>query len=160
MQWAEVVADPSLRDLPYKIELNEYGQIVMTPHWPLHSEIQSVLQDELNRRLIGGRAVQEYTIQTAKGVRVADVAWRSDELWGRIKAAGDVPAPVAPEICIEVRSRSNTASEMEEKRALYFDAGAHEVWICDEAGRLEFFDSGGKRETSEMVPSFPSSIEI
>ena len=160
MQWAEVVADPSLRDLPYKIELNEYGQIVMTPHWPIHSELQSVLQEELNRRLKGGRAVPAYTIQTTKGVRVADVVWRSDERWRRIKAAGAVPAPVAPEICIEVRSRSNTKSEMAEKRALYFQAGALEVWLCDDTGRIDFFGPDGERSKSEIAPTFPSRIEI
>jgi len=62
MHWADVVADASLKDLAYKIELNEYGQILMTPHWPLHSELQSVLQEGLNRRMKGGRAVQEYAI--------------------------------------------------------------------------------------------------
>ena len=31
MNWQEVCADPHLRDLPYKIELNERGQILMTP---------------------------------------------------------------------------------------------------------------------------------
>ena len=102
MQWADVVNDPSLRNLPYKIELNQYGQILMTPHWPIHSEIQSLLQDALNQRLTGGRAVQEYAIQTSAGVRVADVVWRSEERWRRIRAAGAVPAPIAPEICIEV----------------------------------------------------------
>ena len=30
MQWAEVLRDPSLQDLPYKIELNEWGQVVMS----------------------------------------------------------------------------------------------------------------------------------
>ena len=30
MQWAEVLQDPSLQDLPYKIELNEWGQVVMS----------------------------------------------------------------------------------------------------------------------------------
>ena len=28
MQWSEVMADKSLQNLPYKIELNEYGKIV------------------------------------------------------------------------------------------------------------------------------------
>lgn len=31
MRWSEVLQDKSLRELPYKIELNEYGKIVMTP---------------------------------------------------------------------------------------------------------------------------------
>ena len=61
---------------------------------------------------------------------------------------------------IEVRSDSNTTSEMGEKRALYFEAGALEVWICDETGRLEFFDPDGKQPRSKAVPSFPSRIEI
>jgi len=104
MHWADVVADSSLENLPYKIELNEHGQILMTPHWPLHSELQSVLQEELNQRMKGGRAVPEYAIRTAAGVRVADVVWRSAARWNEIQAAGKVPAPVAPEICIEVRS--------------------------------------------------------
>jgi Uma2 family endonuclease len=160
MQWADVVSDPSLKDLPYKIELNQYGQVVMTPHWPIHSEIQSVLQDELTHRLKGGRAVQEYTIQTTSGVRVADVVWRSDERWNKIRAAGAAPAPIAPEICIEVQSRSNTDVEMAEKRALYFEAGALEVWLCDESGRLRFFDLGGEIPQSRLVGSFPARVDI
>ena len=160
MHWADVVADSSLENLPYKIELNEHGQILMTPHWPLHSELQSVLQEELNQRMKGGRAVPEYAIRTAAGVRVADVVWRSAARWNEIQAAGKVPAPVAPEICIEVRSRSNTDAEMAEKRTLYLDAGALEMWTCDENGRLRFFDPGNELAQSNLVPSFPTCIEI
>jgi Uma2 family endonuclease len=160
MQWADVVNDPSLRNLPYKIELNQYGQIVMTPHWPIHSEIQSLLQDELNQRLKGGRGVQEYAIRTSAGVRVADVVWRSEERWRKIRAAGAAPAPVAPEICIEVQSRANTNGEMAEKQTLYLQAGALEVWLCDEAGQIRFFDGGGQLPQSKLVPSFPTHIDI
>ena len=160
MRWTDVVSDPSLKNLPYKVELNQYGQIIMTPHWPLHSEIQSVLQDELNHLVDGGRAVPEYAIQTSAGVRVADVVWRSDERWGKIRAAGRVPAPVAPEVCIEVLSDSNTGAEMLEKRALYFEAGAMEVWLCDDNGRLRFYGPEGEREHSELVPAFPLHIDV
>jgi hypothetical protein len=31
LRWAEVVRDPSLQDLPYKIELNARGKIEMSP---------------------------------------------------------------------------------------------------------------------------------
>lgn len=160
MQWADVVDDPSLRDLPYKIELDQHGQIIMNPHWPLHSEIQARLQDELNRQMTGGRAVQEYAIQTDAGVRVADVAWRSEGRWQQIRAAGTAPAPVAPEICIEVRSRGNTDAAMTEKRRLYFGAGALEVWLCDETGRLRFFEVHGEVAQSVLAPSFPRQIEV
>lgn len=63
-----------------------------------------------------GRAVPEYAIQTSAGVRVADVVWRSRRRWESIRSHGRVPAPIAPEICIEVQSRSNT--EMRQLRQL------------------------------------------
>jgi len=44
MQWQEVVNDPSLQDLPYKIELNEYGKIIMSPASNKHSIIQAHLK--------------------------------------------------------------------------------------------------------------------
>lgn len=160
MQWVDVVNDPSLHNLPYKIELDQLGRILMTPHWPIHSELQSVIQDELSRRLTGGRVVQEYAIQTTAGVRVADVAWRSDARWQTIQAAGPGPARIAPEICIEVLSNSNSDLEMAEKRILYFEAGALEVWLCEEAGRLRFFTPDGEIARSEQVPSFPLRVEI
>jgi len=160
MQWADVIGDATLKDLPYKIELNRYGQIIMTPHWPIHSEIQSILQEELSHRLTGGRAVQEYAIQTSSGIRVADVVWRSDERWRTIRSAGVAPAPIAPEICIEVQSRSNTDEEMAEKRTLYFEAGALEFWLCSESGQLRFFDPDGEHPRSGLVPSFPVRIEV
>ena len=39
MQWQEVVNDPSLQDLPYNIEMNEYGKIIMSPASNKHSII-------------------------------------------------------------------------------------------------------------------------
>ena len=160
MQWADVVNDPSLKDLPYKIELNQYGQIIMTPHRVIHSEIQSVLQEELNHRLRGGRAVQEYAIQTSAGVRVADVVWRSDERWKTIRASDMGAAPIAPEICIEVLSEGNADAEMQEKRGLYFEAGAQEVWHSDISGHLRFIALEGELSDSRLVPSCPTRVEV
>jgi Uma2 family endonuclease len=44
----------------------------------------------------------------------------------------------APKICVEIISPSNTAAEIEEKRALYFEAGAQEGWTCGLDGELRF----------------------
>jgi Uma2 family endonuclease len=44
----------------------------------------------------------------------------------------------APEVCVEVFSASNTFAEIAEKIVLYFEAGAQEVWTCDQDGILEF----------------------
>ncbi len=46
MQWQDVLSDKTLQDLPYKIELNKYGKIEMSPA----SFIHSLLQGEIARR--------------------------------------------------------------------------------------------------------------
>ncbi|RMH50446.1 MAG: Uma2 family endonuclease, partial [Bacteroidetes bacterium] len=33
-----------------------------------------------------------------------------------------------------------------------------EVWICDEAGTLRFFDADGERTTSALVPEAPARL--
>jgi Uma2 family endonuclease len=63
-----------------------------------------------------------------------------------------------PELCVEVLSDSNTEGEMTQKRQLYFEGGADEVWTCDPDGRVRFFDAEGERSDSAFAPSFPASI--
>ena len=74
----------------------------------------------------------------------------------KIEASGD-PTPLAPEICVEVMSDSNTWDEMDEKRALYLEAGTDEVWIVAVDDRVRFF-----RETeidaSNIAPAFPDTV--
>lgn len=41
LTWEDVCSDPSLRDLPFKIELNRLNQIVMSRAHPRHSRLQS-----------------------------------------------------------------------------------------------------------------------
>jgi Uma2 family endonuclease len=69
------------------------------------------------------------------------------------------PLPSAPPVCVEIRSRSNTPAEIDEKRALYFDTGATEVWICNLDGSMSFF-AGADHEvsTSVLCPAFPARI--
>lgn len=48
---------------------------------------------------------------------------------------------------------------MQEKAALYFDAGATEVWLCDDDGSLRFFTAPGQQVAqSPLAPDFPNSI--
>jgi len=67
---------------------------------------------------------------------------------------------IAPELCIEVVSSSNTKIEMEEKRQLYLSAGAIEFWVCNEEGAVRFFDINGELKNSNLVPSFPNQVRI
>ncbi len=75
-------------------------------------------------------------------VRIPDVAFIS---WARLPG-GEVPeAPIprlAPDLAVEVLSRSNTPSEMRGKREEYFEAGVALVWMVDpEERRVTVFTS-------------------
>src|SRR5512135_39085 len=93
-----------------------------------HGSFQSEIAHLLHTLIPRGRVVSECPISTADGVKAADVAWASPE---RMRELGDqVCFPQAPDICVEILSPSNTEAEIKEKTALYFDAGAREVWLC------------------------------
>lgn len=158
LSWKAVCEDPHLQDLPYKIETNEWGQIVMSRNHLWHRRGQHHLAKHLDRRIDGGEVLTEAAIQTTKGTKVADVAWFSGTRWEKVKEAYD--APIAPEICVQIRSASNTDEEMDDKRALYVEAGAEEVWVCDEDGNVSFYDAEGERASSARVPSFPVQIDL
>ena len=55
---------------------------------------------------------------------------------------------------------SNSEAELAEKRRLYFEQGAQEVWICDDAGTMLFFAPAGQLSQSQLILEFPLSIEI
>ena len=158
MNWAEVVAHPSLRDLPFKIELNEYGQVVMNPVKINHSVYQSRISNMLSNMRPDGITLVECAIWTRRGTKCADVAWVSFEVFQEIQ--GKTEAQIAPEICVEVVSMSNSAKEMKEKRKLYFEQGAMEFWICSEYGDVRFFDESGEIEQSKMFAEFPKKINL
>lgn len=147
MQWQDVLADKSLRDLPYKIELNEYGHIEMSPASLIHSRIQAKLTTLLSNQL-GGEVFTKLAIITDKGVKVPDVAWSSVEYYQRHK--NDIAATSAPQICVEIISPSNSQKEMRAKIKLYFKAGATEVWLVNEQGEVRFFDNNGQQERSRF----------
>lgn len=146
MQWAEVLADRSLNDLPYKIELDKWGNVVMSPASNRHGRLQGMLF-ALLEKLAGGRALIECSIATSEGVKVADVAWCSDAFFDRF--GYETPYPRTPEICVEVRSPSNSEEELRFKTHVYLEAGAREVWIVLETGEARFFGAEGERTASE-----------
>ena len=64
----------------------------------------------------------------------------------------------APELCVEVMSPSNSWEEMRHKTLLYLAAGAREVWICDETGKVHFFDGAGERTDSALISGIPTQL--
>jgi len=157
MKWEEVCEDQQLQNLPFKIELNKWGQIVMSPVKIKHSFYQGRIQRLLESLLQTGEVMPECAINTSDGVKVADVVWCSDERFDLIQ--DEISASIAPEICIEVKSIGNTLEEMEFKKKLYFEAQAMEVWICNEQGEITFYNEQNELTQSLLVPYFPKQIK-
>jgi Uma2 family endonuclease len=150
MTWDEIVNNPLLQDLPFKIETNGFGQILMSPALNKHGMTQADLVYEIRRRKKTGQMITECSIETSDGVKVADVAWASDEF---IAEYGDTtPYPKAPEICVEVVSPSNSKREIEHKVALYLAKGAQEVWVMNNKKELTVISHTGKLKKSRLVP--------
>jgi len=151
MQWQDVLADPSLKNLPYKIELNEKGIIEMSPASFNHSRLQGKIAVQLSLQL-GGEVFTELAIQTSQGVRVPDVAWGSENYTRQHQS--ELWASSAPELCIEILSPSNTAKDVLERVTLFLQAGAIEVWLVEENGTISRYDATGLITTSQ----FPANL--
>jgi Uma2 family endonuclease len=160
-RWADLLADRELARFEGRIETDRHGHIIMSPPpAPSHGSLQSEISHLLRTLLGEGRVLTECPISTADGVKAADVAWASPE---RMRELGDqVCFPRAPEVCVEVMSPGNTAAELREKMALYFDAGAREVWLCSEAGVMSFFGPKAAQpmRASRLCPRFPRQVEL
>jgi Uma2 family endonuclease len=158
-RWEEVVIDPDLRKFAGRVETDRHGRIIMSPPpAPNHGEFQIEIGMLLRKLMPHGKTISECAVSTADGVRGIDVAWASREL--RREVGNRSCFIQAPEICVEILSPSNSDAEIKEKMALYFDAGALEVWICGVFGKMTFFGSDSKAmKRSKLCPKFPTQIE-
>lgn len=75
MTWEEVCADPLLADLPYKIELNQWVNIEISPARARHGEFQGEIAYLLRSMKPDGYAITECPIKTSENVKVPDVVW-------------------------------------------------------------------------------------
>lgn len=160
-RWSELCADPLWLDYEGKIETDRYGQIIMNPPAdPAHGGRQADLTLLLARFAPTSRIVVECPFSTDEGVKVPDVVWVSKKRLASIDGKSAFTA--APEICIEVLSASNTRNEIQEKRRLYFEAGASEVWLCERDGHLRFFlktSPSRAARKSALCPEMPGKLD-
>lgn len=158
MSWAEICNNPVLKDLPFKLQTDQWGHIVMSPATNERGMHQAKIVALLSRLLATGTIISECSVQTREGVKVADVAWAFEEFIHRNRGA--TPFQEAPELCVEILSPSNTLAEMDEKKELYFARGAREFWICDKNGNILFHKNTGALDHSEIVRPFPHLMTI
>jgi Uma2 family endonuclease len=134
----------ALRDapgLPERFELDEYGAVIeMIAPKTAHQRIVAALLRQIADQP-GGEALPGIAVVTLIGVRVPDVVWQ--------RTCGDEdPARRAPTICVEVESGNNTRRERNEKVAACLEAGAQEVILVEQTGRIRCFGAGGERGSS------------
>ncbi len=153
-RWTELINDPSLHDLPYKIELSAEGKIEMSPASNWHGLTQGRLAHTLKEALPAGEVIAECSVLTDIGVRVPDVSWASMEFLQ--EQQDNTPFTRAPEICVEIASPSNSKREIEEKVRAYLAAGAKEVWLAAESGAIEIRGIEGVRPKSQ----FPVTVTL
>lgn len=158
MEWAEICQNPYLKNLPFKIQSDKWGNIVMSPDSNEHGIYQANIVRLIARLKADAVIITECSIQTSEGVKVADVACASADFVRRNR--GKNPYPEAPEVCVEILSPSNTTEEMEEKKALYFAQGAREVWVCGGDGVVRFYQKSGTIAGSNVIKGFPGKVEL
>lgn len=158
MQWRDLINDPAFRDRPFDVETTERGQIIVTPVSDNHAYFCGEIAYLLRTLLPYGVAQTETPLTTRAGTKSPDVTWCSRRIHEMRR--NKVESPLAPEICVEVLSPSNSPGEIEEKITLYFEQGAQEVWICDTEGKLSFYASGKPVEHSDCIPTFPKEIQL
>jgi Uma2 family endonuclease len=156
-RWAEVLADPELAKLPHRIETDRHGHVIMSPPpAPSHGSRQVEIGRLFADLMPHGNSLSECPLSTSDGVKAIDVAWLSAE---RSAEAQDATCLTrAPEICVEILSPSNPEAEIREKKDLYLEACAQEVWVCGLDGEMTFYGPNGRLSASILCPSFPSTV--
>ena len=143
----------------WKIETNAKRQILLMPSPGFnHQAFEMEVVHLLMRLLPEGRPVAEIGVRTSDGTKEPDVVWMPRQ---RFLQNRDQPSlSPAPELCVEVISPRNTRQEINGKRQLYFDAGAREVWICDEDGTITFYTAPETTAPrSRLCPEFPVKVD-
>jgi Uma2 family endonuclease len=156
-RWRQLADNRLVAEIPCKVELSEKGAIEVSPPTIRHAFIQGFLTRELARQRPDGTTLPECTVETDIGMRVPDVVWVSRELMERHR--NEKQFRIAPDLCVEVLSPTNTRIQMAEKTAAYLAAGAKEVWIVGEDGVPEIYTSAGRVSASTLgfdLPRLPA----
>lgn len=150
-RWQALCADPTFEDVAGKIELTEWGEILMSPVGKSHG-IAAMRVAEALRKALGGHTMAEVGVATSIGVRAPDVAWCSE---GYLAShPEEMPLSGAPELCVEIVSASNALPKLREKAIAYISAGAVEAWIVyPQSRQVEIYGREGRRDATSFAVS-------
>jgi hypothetical protein len=91
MTWEQICDDPNLRDLPYKIEQDRHGRIVMSPTNAAHGRYPFEVARWVCALLPEFTVPVECPIETSEGLKVPDVAAMNRELDRLYRSAVSLP---------------------------------------------------------------------
>jgi Uma2 family endonuclease len=155
-RYVALETDPRFTDFAGKIEINEYGDLLVNAASRPHVLLQKRLGAFLERKL-GGEAVTEMPVRvplsggTGFKLRVPDISWSG--IAGFFEGPPEQMVLTHPaELCVEIKSDSNTLKELFEKRDELLAAGALEVWLVfPEHRRAEFYGREGRLPQSSFA---------
>ena len=144
---------------PLRIERNPAGElIVMTPSDGKTSNREGYLSRELDiwaeqhGRGIAFNASGGFSLPDGS-VRAADAAWLSLQKWNSLSSDEQSKfLPFCPEFVIELRSPSDSISELEQKMKDWIANGAHLAWLIDPIRKLAIIYRSGKEPEILLQP--------
>ena len=156
-RWRRMCVDPTFEDIPGKIEITQWGEILMSPVGKAHGLLAVSLSVLLMRKL-GGRAMVEVGILTTAGIRAPDVAWVSKEKWENLSTEEQEKfPPIAPDFIIEVRSKSDSIKDLKNKMKEWIENGCQLAWLVDPVEQKAYIYKPGT--AIEEISSFNQTVK-
>lgn len=122
----------------WRIEQNAAGElIIMPPIGAISGNRESDLNGFVwlwNRQTKLGKVFSSSTIFTLPkgGKRSPDVAWIANERWDALSREEQEKFPtICPDFVIELRSRTDSLTKLQEKMQEYLDSGLRLGWLID-----------------------------
>jgi Uma2 family endonuclease len=165
-------------DLLHKVEVEKQlcelvdGTLVEKAMGLIESLIASRLIEALlsfvRPRRLGAVSGEAGTLRLGKGlVRLPDVAFIAAEKFRGHLPLESIPS-IAPDLAVEILSKSSTRREIERKIAEYFEAGTRLVWIIDPETRTaiahrslnvrQAIAEDGTLDGDDVLPGFHISL--
>ena len=145
-RWRELCADATFEDVAARIELTEWGEILMSPVGKTHGLTAARMAEGL-RQALGGHTMTEVGVTTSIGVRAPDVAWCSDA-YLQVHPE-EMPLSAAPELCVEIIYIHSALPKLREKAMAYVRAGAQEAWLVyPDSRQVEIYGREGRLDST------------
>ena len=146
----------------WRLEETAKGELfIMPPVGAIRGNRESELNADVviwNRQTKLGKVFSSSTIFTLPngGKRSPDVAWIANERWEALTPEEQEKfAPICPDFVIELRSRTDSLSQLHEKMQEYLNSGLRLGWLIDpQKQRVEIYR---QNQAKEIVP-LPTSL--